>query len=337
MSSSKTSNPSLGQPGSLVDCFTALPPDAGDGDMVGNELADREDWHVARDACGNAVLLVPSSSSSHPQLSVSLPNLSIVHSRRCSINSSSESSRTGRFSLVTCLEPSSPVVDVFFRVIASTLSPLPARPTGGELAESFSRLVELFRTATAGGSRSASGLWAEMFLIAESADPRELLRAWHSDTDERYDFSRGWSCIEVKSTQGSGRRHVVSHEQTSPVQGESVVFASIRLRRAVGGLSLRDLWGSLAAHASGDPELTTRLDSVFLASLGRDYRSLQSTAFSIEFARQSLEFFDASSVPRITGVPPKGVTSVKFSSDFSLAKPLSLQEVRERGGLFGCL
>ena len=52
-----------------------------------------------------------------------------------------------------------------------------------------------------------SGLWAELFVIAKSADVESALRAWRSGFFDRFDFSWPGKCLEVKATTKALRAH----------------------------------------------------------------------------------------------------------------------------------
>ena len=89
------------------------------------------------------------------------------------------------------------------------------------------RLIELFRAMTTPSRKSVQGLWAELFLIAQSRQPTILVDAWHMLPEDRYDFAMDDQRIEVKSFSGSLRQHHFSLEQLQPPEGVKTLIASM--------------------------------------------------------------------------------------------------------------
>jgi len=182
-----------------------------------------------------------------------------------------------------------------------------------------------------------SGLWAELFVIWNSRDPKGLFRAWHSSPEEKYDLSSGTQRIEVKSTSQRRRVHHFSLEQLTPPSGCKVVIASLFVERNGGGTSLGELVEEIRTHLAEEPELQERLDRVVASTLGNTLRQGLIARFDRELAADSLHFFNGVDAPRIPEPVPSGVSDVHFKSDLSQCQPLSQEILMSDGGIFELL
>jgi hypothetical protein len=175
-----------------------------------------------------------------------------------------------------------------------------------------------------------------MMIITLSADPGELLTAWHNDADEGFDFSAGPSRIEVKSFTGEGRIHNFSLRQARPGAGIDVIVASLRAERSAGGASVSDLMLGLISRQISD-DLLEKAERVIAESLGETAGTALSLTFDMQRAQESLRFFDAHSVPAVEPPLPDGVVNVRFESLLREAHALKASDLSQRLGLFGAL
>jgi hypothetical protein len=151
---------------------------------------------------------------------------------------------------------------------------------------------------------------------------------------EVYDFSASSQRLEVKSASGEERNHYFTLEQLHPPAGTRVLVASLFVKRAGGGQSLAELLDRVRPRVTGDPNLFLQVDRVVAASLGQSWRNALDDRFDCERAQESLQFYDAQSIPRIGQNLPPGVSDVRFKSDLTKATPLGIVALREAGGLF---
>jgi hypothetical protein len=221
----------------------------------------------------------------------------------------------------------------FLRVLEALLPTLGESPDPRSINHAVDRLVELFQALRNPPIKTAQGLWAELFLIAEAQDPGKLIDTWHTVPDDLYDFNDGHYRLEVKSTGGELRRHHFSLAQLQPPAGTVLVIASVIVNRAGAGVRIIELVDELGSRLAGSPDRLLRLYKVVALTLGDSW--LQSTLemFDRPAAKQSLAFFKPSDVPMVSPVLPQGVSNVHFTSDLTGKTPYSTQEVRALGGL----
>jgi hypothetical protein len=202
------------------------------------------------------------------------------------------------------------------------------------MIEGFS---ELFQAITSEPASTAQGLWAELALINSSVSPEVLIRAWHSEVDDLYDFSLGTERIEVKSSADKTRCHHFRLEQVDNPPCVHAIVASMILDRAAGGPSLGELWDRCRMHVAASPTLQIKVDAVCFRSLGKHWQKWRETSFDHSRAIASLAFFDASTVPRPATPVPAGVSEIRFVADLSALEKVDLKASRFRGQLIGSL
>ena len=138
-----------------------------------------------------------------------------------------------------------------------------------DLVDLVDRLVLLFRLVGKPRDRTIHGLWAELFVILSASNPALMIDAWHSQSMEHFDFSRGSERLEVKSSSMRSREHMFSFEQVYPPSGASVLIASVHVEEQTNGRSLGYLWNRVVDVAP-NAEARIKIERVCAQSLGQD-------------------------------------------------------------------
>ena len=296
-------------------------------------IADSETYRLARDSNGAPALLIKVPVDRVTNVSpIRLRHLYVAHDVDCVIHRD-HGTESGRFSVLSCIEADRATEIYFLRVLEALLPTLGERPDACSINQAVDRLVELFQALRNPPIKTAQGLWAELFLLAESQDPGKLVDAWHPVPGDLYDFDEGNQRIEVKGTRGEARRHHFSLAQLQPPAGTDLVIVSVIVNRAGGGTTIDELVDELRYRLSGSPQRLLRLYKVVTLTLGERWRESVLEMFDRPAARHSLAFYPPSDVPMVSPDLPPGVSNVRFSSDLTGKTPYSKKEVRALGGL----
>ena len=322
---------------SLVDLFARIQaPDVLRRDknrFMAIPIASSKIYRLGKDATGAPALLIQLPSDQATNASpIRLQHLYIAHDVHCVVHRG-HGTESGRFSVFSCIEADRATENYFLRVIEALLPGLGERPDARSINQAVDSLVELFRALSNPPTKAVRGLWAELFLLAESRDPQKLVDAWHTVPDDLYDFNEGSHRIEVKSTHGEVRRHHFSLAQLLPPEGATLAIVSVIVNRAGGGTTVNDLIDELCSLFAGSPQRILRLYKVVTMTLGDRWHEADLDTFDRPAARQSLAFFGPSDVPKVSPDLPAGVSNVRFSSDLTGKTPLSKKEARALGGL----
>jgi len=296
-------------------------------------IPNYERHRVAKDSSGAPALLISTKDtiSTYP---IALEHLQVQHGVMCEVLQENAPPEQLTFSVINCVNGDRILYTYFLRVVESVLSILGPDPSASDVAQSINVLISLFRALSEPSCKSLQGLWAELFVFIQAANPIALARAWHAMPTDRHDFNAGRHRIEVKSTLGRNRKHRFSLEQLQAIPDVRILIASIQLESSTSGASIEDLDIAIRQRLQEDSNALLLYEQKLAASLGSSWRSASTTRFDVYMARQSLAFFDGATVPTITANIPREVTNVSFVSDLSSIQPLSRTVLRRSGGLW---
>ena len=191
-------------------------------------------------------------------------------------------------------------------------------PTLKDVQKTIHSLVTLFRLAAQPQKKTVQGLWAELFIIANSKNPTTLVNAWHSFPEERYDFNNGSDRIEVKSNANNSRKHHFSLEQLNPPENCSLIIASIFVIQSANGQTINVLQKEIENKLNSNLTLINRLRLQIAETLGDALLKGAEIAFDSQVAFESLRFYNFIDIPKIQAHDvPMHVSDVSFSSDLS--------------------
>ena len=299
-----------GPDAACVDAFDARP------------VPGRDQWRIAKSESALPAVLVSVDApvGRDRPLGVDLANLRVEHNVRCSVARQGGGVEIARYSIIQCLSSDPAVQACFLRTIGGVLVGLDGHVRASDLVDVIDRLVVLFRLVGKPRDRTIHGLWAELFVILSASDPATMIDAWHSQSTERFDFSRGSERLEVKSSSMRSREHMFSFEQVYPPSGASVLIASVHVEEQTNGRSLGDLWDRVV-DAVSNAEARIKVERVCAQSLGQDVGAGRRFSGDWNVAVESLAFYEVGDIPRPSGDCPAGVSQLRFRSDLSLAAP----------------
>jgi hypothetical protein len=309
----------------LYALFSALPAPSPDESGVRRFMAAAPWGHVsirlAKSSDSRPYFLLPDSDD-HRAIGVRLEHLSVEPATQCTIIEQDGRYTIGRYILIGCTSSDAELQAFFLRVISASVGSLGANPAQASISHSVELLVELFKGLRQPAKKSIRGLWAELFVIAESSSPIEMLDAWHGAPQELYDFSRGPDRLEVKSSTDK-REHHFRREQLIPPEGCQLTVASVIVKSAGGGASVADLVELIGAMDGMDASRIEKVCRIAAETLGEDWRLGITLRFDLQWARQSVQFYEGSDIPGIRGFIPPEITEIHFIVDMSRSIPLA--------------
>lgn len=256
-----------------------------------------------------------------------LAGISARYSVPCSIQDDGPEA-IEHLSIVECLDPEPAAEGHFGACMDSVMSTFPARPLIQHVAGAVERLVAIFQALSAPPQREVTGAIGELCVILAAADPAAAVRAWHMDPMERYDFAVDGLRLDVKATKSAERIHSLTADQACPPAGVIGLLASVMVRQASGGVSLRQLVDRIVGRFRNDGEATLRLHQGLARILGSSMLAAMEHRFDLEAAVESLAFFDLSEVPAVRPPFPPGVSDVRFRVDLQDLEQLDLMAAR---------
>ena len=299
----------------IFPAFTALVPSPQGGTATVSyfalRIADSNRNYIAKSKHGHPVLLIETCLPVETYTaSLKLENLTLFHGYAGTMNTP-EGVVTGVFSIVECCVTDDALVGSFLRLSSHLLSGLPELPEPRAVAIEVRKLVQIFQALRQPPAKSIQGLWAELFVLANSPDLFKWAAAWHDDPMERYDFAMQRLRVEVKSSGNRMRRHHFSHEQLHPPSDIELWIASVFVERSVAGSNCLELLQRIQSRLAVD--VGFEVESKVIKTLGADYTKARAFTFDDELAKDSLSFIPLNAIPRIQDDLPEGVSELRYT------------------------
>jgi Putative PD-(D/E)XK family member, (DUF4420) len=314
----------LSVPDSNEKCFNAIP------------IPDFPSFRIAVDFEGNPVILL---SVVNAVKNIALKNfrlkyLQLEQNIECKISENGKSSYQ-TFTVITFTSTDRNLQEYFLRISETLVKTLSSKQTQQQVIESLNKFVEVFRALTDTPTKTVHGLWTELFLIDNSANPKTFLNYWHNIPEEKFDFNSGEEKIEVKSNSNFERIHTFSSEQLNPPQGTAVLVASIFIRHNNGGQSIQQLVDSITAKVNYDIDLTDKLNNIVCRTLGSSLEQSIGIKFDYNIAKDSLQFYRQQDISKIEEIHiPDAVSEVRYKADLTNIKHIDLLEISNNNQLF---
>ena len=251
-------------------------------------IAKGKQHRLGKDIQGRPVILFSATTASNrrfPPPPIVLEHITILHDIDCQIIGLEGKTDQGKFTLVRCTSDDTVLHTYFLRMASSIVSSFTEKPLQKDISIAIAQLVELFRAMSKPSRKSIQGLWAELFLISQAKIPNILVRAWHSEPEDRYDFCFLDTRLEVKSVSTRKRQHHFSFEQLHPPTGIDVLVASLFVERNQAGMSIEDLSKNIRHRLGKDIELVLHFDQVISFSLGESWKVGLCKYFSVKRSR----------------------------------------------------
>lgn len=281
-----------------------------------------ENHRIAKNNTDNPSLLIYISDKNQNFFiaNQNLFSIKICHNLKCEIDSEKKLTHNN-FSVVSYIGQNDDIKDVFLSTCQVLINSLGQNPSNKKIKSIVGKFVELFKAIKETPRKSLQGLWAELLLIEQSNFPENLIKAWHSVPEEKFDFSFNQLRLEVKSSGSETRTHHFNLGQLKPINNTEIIIASVLVKTNVGGLSILDLLSNLNSKLINYPKQKEKLHLLVYSTLGIEIIKVSQLKFDYESAKESLQFYNAKDIPKIKSVYiPKEVSNVKFISSLVNSK-----------------
>jgi len=302
-------------------------------------IPEYPNFRVAIDFEGNAVLLL-SVTKKIKDLSLKnfrLKYLQLEQNLECKVFENN-SFKFQTFTVITFRCSDRNLQEYFLRISETLVKTIGQNPTQRQVIDSLKKFVEVFRSLTDSPMNTINGLWAELFLIENSSNPKELINYWHNLPEEKFDFNAGTERIEVKSSSTFERKHIFSVEQLNPPKDTQVLIASVFLKQHNSGNNIQYLIDRISEKIDFDFETVEKLNTIIIKTLGSSLEHSLGIKFDYEIAQQSLRFYKHQHIDKIEKIDiPNNVSEVKFKSDLTNVKSVTPDSISNKTLLFKLL
>lgn len=285
---------------------------------------------------GYPMFFVPSTSTTF-SVDINMEMITVLFGRVCKIYDTSCSENI--YTIITLKTGDIDIQKYFVDIVCIILEQLPANYSDTTLGKEIQKLVNLFSQLSQPPRKTIQGLWAELLLIEHSTDPNYLIRSWHIDVNDKYDFNDGKDKLEVKSTTLPQKKiHSFSIEQLNPNNNSNLIIASINTSFVGQGVNIFELKDRICNRIP-DLQIQYRLNEVIIKTIGNDISKVSEMYLDYQSAVDSIAYFDAKDIPSISIENiPVGVNNVHFDSDLSGIPSIDSSRIIDyQSELFNCI
>lgn len=271
-----------------------------------------ENHRIAKDFNENPCILI-SVTQKKQNFKVArqkLYNLFITHNLSCEIHVENKREEHN-FSVIRYSGNDQDLKRYFLKACEILVPSLGNFPDNKQITHTVNKFIELFKVLKEPPKKTFQGLWSELFLIHQSSNPRELVKAWHTIPEEKYDFSIANLRIEVKSSSIRSRTHHFSIEQLLPPLKSKLYVVSLFVEILAGGKSVEHLLNEIIERLDNDFDLIEKLNFVTYSTLGGSVDKIKNICYDYQLAKESLKIYDSNDIPKIQFIPPN-IFDVKF-------------------------
>ena len=153
-----------------------------------------------------------------------------------------------------------------------------------------------------------TGLLGELLLILASSNPGIAIDYWHSNVDDKFDFSGEKFRLEVKSTTSGARNHNFSSFQIPGNVPEKIFVASTQIIRIENGTTLTEVLGKIEQRV--EVQAFQKVINNVNGTLGVPHELLIDYQIDFEPSIDSIRIYRGTDIPRPTSA--EGVISIKW-------------------------
>lgn len=275
-------------------------------------------YYVARDTDGHAALLVETSGD----LGIAQPSYRLqgIEAHLCvEVDVISRSVRQKMScAIIRCLDSGDLSTQYFLGICESMAEIVGPSPAPSQIADAIDRVIRIYAKLSAPARRSISGLLGELVFIANYPDTVAAVNGWRTDPRDRFDFVFENFRLDVKSTSGKQRVHIVTFEQANPPAEVQAYFASVFVESNPQGMTGSRLLGLILRKCSHSYVAQLKVHSVVSDSMGVLFADFLVSVIDYELASKEMKYFCARDIPAVRGLLEAGVSRVGFTSNFSM-------------------
>lgn len=263
------------------------------------------------DNLGNPCILIQNKNSTSNFTHIyELEYLNIFFNKKCKVLSSSKTF-TNNYTVVVFISQSIDLQSYFFDICTVLMNRLGKIPTLQQVQVEIDNIIDLFSKLNKAGLKTIQGLWGELLILKNSVYPDYLVKSWHNNLNDKFDFSDGKIRLEVKTTLKQQRIHRFSNDQFS-TQPNKLYVASILVSEYYNGCSVLDLKKNIETRLK-EKQNKVKLNTLIFDLLGENLEKYIDTKFDIKYSNSSLRVYDTFLLPKLDAkCVPNEMSKINF-------------------------
>ena len=295
-----------------------------EGYYIAAPLSFNEQYKIGISGEGCPIFFIPSTTTTFA-VDINMEMITVLFGRICKIHDSRNTE--GIHTIITLKTVDHDIQKYFIDIISLILEQLPPTYSDAILVKEIQKLINLFSQLSLPPKKTIQGLWAELLVIERANNPEYLIKSWHIDTHDKYDFNDGLDKLEVKSSIRQRRIHHFSIEQLTANNNSNLIIASVKTVPVGQGVNIFTLRDNICAKIK-DLQTQYFLNEIIIKTIGTDFSKVADMFFDYKQAIDNLKYYDAHTIPTIDiAYIPKDVSNIHFDSDLSNVNPLQQSQI----------
>lgn len=168
----------------------------------------------------------------------------------------------------------------------------------GETGKAIWQLKSLFanRLKYQVADSSITGLMGELLIVSTSENPSLAVKFWHSNVDDKFDFSGSNFRLEVKATSTGSRNHHFSSHQIPGNVPEKTFIASVQIVRVEVGTTMLEILNELRPKLSIDEY--AKVTGIIHSTIGVPAELVSEYQIDLEATIMGMRLLQSLDVPR---------------------------------------
>jgi hypothetical protein len=164
-----------------------------------------------------------------------------------------------------------------------------------------------------------TGLLGEILIILASSDASLAIKYWHSNIDDKFDFSGKNFRLEVKATSSNARSHYFSSSQIPGNVPEKTFVASILIVRVESGITISEIVNELQAKLGENERV--KLQETIQSTLGVPVELISEYQIDLSATLKGIRILSSIDVPSPS--PNEGVVSMEWLANLEGAQSMN--------------
>lgn len=257
------------------------------------------------------VFFISANNSITKALDINLKLIQVSFFKDCELISKEGKKSNGIYTIISLKSDSEDMIKYFINTVFFLINQLDLNPSFEQIKSEIHNLVNLFQSLSKPSKKTIQGLWTELLFIDQSNDIEYVIKSWHQNKNDRYDFNDGIDKVEIKSTRKSERIHRFSLSQLEEINNTMSIIGSTLVIETDNGLCANDLIESIKKKVSNS-SLMYKIHNVVADTIGEKFEQIFDVYYDYNFSLNSIRYFNASIVPKINQIVPNEISNVKY-------------------------
>lgn len=282
-----------------------------------HEIPNKVDHKIGVSKEGLPIFFITTNDTSKNAVDINLKLIQVDYQKKCKLVSKEGNKSEGIYTIVSLKSDSENISKYFVNTMCNLINQLDINPSFIQIKTELNNLIKLFRSLSKPAQKTIQGLWTELLFILQSNDVEYVIKSWHQDKNDLYDFNDGIDKVEVKSTSKSNRIHRFNLSQLQEIKDTLIIIGSTFTVETGKGINANEIIEKIREKVS-DTSLILKIYNVVADTMGDDFERIFDIYFDYNLALNSIKYFNVKDIPKISNdLISQAITNIKYDCNLT--------------------